>query len=142
MKSAKYHLRRVIGKTVPTLMEFITLTMQIEATMNSRPLTLLSSDYSALTPGHFLTGGPPTAVPEPDHQATSFNCLKHWQQVQALHLLQQRPKWTQKTLNLKIGDLVLIHMNIPPLTWPLARVSAVRCSRALIRTLNRNWVSH
>lgn len=126
---------------MPTLMEFITLRTQIEATMNSRPLTLLlsdPSDYSALTPGHFLTGGPPTAVPEPDHQATSFNCLKHWQQVQALHLLQQRPKWTQKTLNLKIGDLVLIHMNIPP----LARVSAVRCSRALIRTFNRNWVFH
>jgi hypothetical protein len=141
VRSAKHHLRRVMGDTVLTLMEFITLSTQIEAMLNSRPLTPLSSDpsdCSALTPGHFLTGAPLTAVPEPDHPAVPLNRLRHWQLVQALHqrvwrqwqlsylhMLQQRPKWMHKTPNLKIGDLVLVHMNTPPLTWPLARITAV-----------------
>lgn len=141
VKSTKHHLRRVMGTTVLTLMEFITLTTQIEAMLNSRPLTPLSSDpsdCSALTPGHFLIGSSLAAVPEADHQEVPLNRLKHWQQVQALnqrvwkkwqmdylHTLQQRSKWHRLTENLKIGDLVLIHNNSPPLSWPLARITAV-----------------
>lgn len=142
VKSAKHHLRRVMGETVLTLSEFSTLTTQIEAMLNSRPLSPLSmdpTDLAALTPGHFLIGAPLVAVPEVDHTGIPINRLKKWQLVQSfqqniwkrwqleyLHTLQQRQKWAVPSKNLEIGDLVLIHCNTPPLTWPLARITAVR----------------
>jgi hypothetical protein len=141
IKSVKHHLRRVIGEHVLTLSEFMTLTTQVEAILNSRPLTPLSndpSDISALTPGHFLIGSTLVTVPEEDSHDTPNNRLKHWQLIQALHqriwrrwhleylhTLQQRGKWNQATVNLQVGDLVLIHQPTPPLLWPLARITAV-----------------
>lgn len=141
IKGIKHHLRRVIGDQVLTLQEFITITTQAEAMLNSRPLTPLSNDptdLSALTPGHFLIGTPLAAVPEADLSNAPQNRLKHWHLVQSLgqqiwkrwhleylHTLQQRGKWDSSTQNLKIGDLVLIHQPTPPLTWPLARITGV-----------------
>lgn len=141
IKSAKHHLRRVIGEQVLTLSEFMTLTTQIEAILNSRPLTPLSndpSDLTALSPGHFLVGSPLVAVPEEDLQDVPTNRLKHWQLIQSLHqrvwkrwhleylhTLQQRGKWNVPAVNLREGDLVLIHQPTPPLSWPLARITGV-----------------
>lgn len=138
VKSAKYHLKRVVGDSVLTLTEFMTLATQVEAMLNSRPLTPLSSDPSdltALTPGHFLIGAPLVSIPEPDVHDLPNNRLKHWHLIQAfnqriwkrwsveyLHTLQQRGKWTLKNDNLKVGDLVLVHAASSPLNWPLARV--------------------
>ncbi|GFY25006.1 uncharacterized protein TNCV_2691971 [Trichonephila clavipes] len=55
IKILKSHLKRVIGNTIPTYEEFVTLVTQVEAVLNSRPLTKLSSDPndSILTPAHF-----------------------------------------------------------------------------------------
>lgn len=141
VKSAKHHLRRVMGDTVLTLSQFITLSTQVEAMLNSRPLTPLSSDpadLEALTPGHFLIGAPLASVPEPNVSDVPSNRLKHWQLVQAfnqriwqrwsleyIHTLQQRFKWTQPRKNLQVGDLVLVHSPSSSLNWPLARVTAI-----------------
>ena len=57
VKGVKFHLKRVIGETLLTFEEMSTLLVQIEACLNSRPLTPLTddaSDLTALTPGHFL----------------------------------------------------------------------------------------
>ncbi|KMQ86716.1 hypothetical protein RF55_14240 [Lasius niger] len=67
VKSTKHHLRRVIGDTMLTYEEMVTLLTQIEACLNSRPLSALTDDpedLSALTPGHLLIGAPLTALPE------------------------------------------------------------------------------
>ncbi|XP_033229771.1 uncharacterized protein LOC117181320 [Belonocnema kinseyi] len=68
VKSTKFHLRRVIGDSTLTFEEMTTVLTQIEAFLNSRPLTAQSdvpTDIPALTPGHFLIGGPLNAVREP-----------------------------------------------------------------------------
>lgn len=122
---------------------FVTIhdTRQVEAMLNSRPLTSLSNDpndLNPLTPGHFLIGSPLAAIPEEGLLETPSNRLKHWQLVQALQqriwkrwnreylqTLQQRLKWSSPSQNLRPGDLVLVHQDTPPLTWPLARITDV-----------------
>lgn len=142
VKSMKFHLRRVVGDTILTIEEYNTIIVKIEAIMNSRPLVPLSSDpsdLSALTPGHFLIGAPLNAVPEDDVTDIPVNRLKRWQRLQAftqviwrrwtkdyLHTLQQKGKWSHRTEDLKIGDLVLVQdNNSSPLSWPLARIVSV-----------------
>ncbi|KAG8232856.1 hypothetical protein J437_LFUL012660 [Ladona fulva] len=141
VKATKNHLRRVMGTQILTLTEFITLLIKVEAMLNSRPLTPISSDpseVSALTPGHFLIGRHLQSVPENDFSESPLNRLSRWQTVQALfqrlwkrwhkeylHTLQQRSKWTIAKDGLKEGNLVLIQEpNAPPLVWPLGRVIA------------------
>lgn len=70
VKSFKSILKRIINYQVYTHEEFETLFCQIEAIMYSRPLCSMSmdsSDYSALTPGHFLIGESLFAVPSLDY---------------------------------------------------------------------------
>ncbi|XP_076299888.1 uncharacterized protein LOC143218544 [Lasioglossum baleicum] len=59
---------RVIGEHKLTFEEFATLLCRVKACLNLRTIAPLSDaidDFDALTPGHFLIGHPPTAVPEP-----------------------------------------------------------------------------
>lgn len=141
VKSVKGHLFRTIGTTVLYYEELLTLCCRIEAMLNSRPITPLSSDpndLEPLTPGHFLVGRPLNAPPEPEHSDVQISKLRRWDLVHAfaqsiwrrwqkeyLHTLQQRKKWNQETPNMQKGTLVLIHEdNLPPLKWKLGRVIA------------------
>ncbi|XP_071650743.1 uncharacterized protein [Temnothorax longispinosus] len=141
VKSVKHHLRRVIGDTTLTYEEMATLLAQVEATLNSRPLQALSDDHedlSALTPGHFLIGGPLNTNPEPSLTEVTPTRLSRWQTLQQmrdhfwlrwsqeyLNTLTTRSKWWKKQANLNVGDLCLIRNEItPPSKWPLARITA------------------
>lgn len=141
IKSAKHHLKRVIGDQIPTYEEFITLTTRVEAMLNSRPITPLSADpndFQPLTPGHFLTGGPLTSLIEPCF-VDSATHLQRWNLVKAfaqhiwlrwkreyLYTLQERCKWIKPQENLTVGDLVVIHEdNSPPLDWKMGRIVAI-----------------
>ena len=67
VKATKKHLKRIMGTTVLTYEEFQTLITQIEAILNSRPISPMSSepnDLEPLTPGHFLMGTSPNALPD------------------------------------------------------------------------------
>ncbi|XP_044760690.1 uncharacterized protein LOC123318064 [Coccinella septempunctata] len=139
VRSVKSHLKRVIGDQILNYEEFYTLLVQIEAVLNSRPLTPISSDpndLSVLTPGHFLTLEPFSAVPDDDYANVKINRLKKWHLIQQmiqhfwrrwkneyLNTLQQRNKWL-KSSNMPIeGSLVLIKDDIlPPLKWDLGRI--------------------
>ena len=86
VKSTKHHLRRVVGDQHLTYEEMATILTQIEACLNSRPLQPMSDDpgdVTALTPGHFLVGGPLLAVPDPPVEEVPRSRLSRW------HLLQQ-----------------------------------------------------
>nr|XP_042911764.1 uncharacterized protein LOC122272314 [Parasteatoda tepidariorum] len=87
IKSTKYHLKRVVGDIKLTHEEFETLLAQIEACLNSRPLTALScdpNDLSALTPGHFIIGRPLTSIPEPNYTESNISYLTRWQIIQKM----------------------------------------------------------
>jgi len=60
VKSTKHHLLRITGSAKLNFEELTTMLCQIEACLNSRPLTAQSSDpesFAVLTPAHFLVGG-------------------------------------------------------------------------------------
>lgn len=140
VKSLKHHLKRSIGTHKLTYEELSTLLTQIEACLNSRPLTQLTSDpddLAVLTPGHFLTGDALLAVPDLSTEPANINLLTRWQIVQRLqqHIcnrwkseylsrLQHRPKWVKASKNLQVGDLVLLKdPSFSPSFWPLARIT-------------------
>ncbi len=139
VRSVKGHLKRVVGDQKLTYEEFNTVLIQIEAILNSRPLIELSSDpndLSVLTPGHFLTLEPLTALPDPDLSPLNINRLNRWQLLNRLHTdfwrrwsseylhsLMQRSKWNEPGSTPTLNDLVLIKdENSPPLKWKLARI--------------------
>ncbi|XP_055612527.1 uncharacterized protein LOC129759139 [Uranotaenia lowii] len=142
VKSMKYHLKRVIGADIYTYDEFYTLLTQIEACLNSRPLTPQRddpADLEVLSPGHFYVHRQLTALPEPSLDDLRENVLSRWQRVQRhmqtiwkkwstayLSDLQNRVKWTRQQPNLREGMMVLIKEdNLPPLKWALGRIASV-----------------
>ncbi|XP_053687244.1 uncharacterized protein LOC128736781 [Sabethes cyaneus] len=83
VNSAKMSLIRVIGQRQLSFEDMTTILTQVEAVMNSRPLTPLSEDpdeLDVLTPGHFLTGASLLTIPEPDYAGVPTNRLQHYQQ--------------------------------------------------------------
>ncbi|KAI4472461.1 hypothetical protein M0802_016801 [Mischocyttarus mexicanus] len=85
VKSIKYHLQRTISDTLFTFEDFSTFLAQVEAVLNSRPLSSLSEDpddLSALTPGHFIRGEALTTIPEPSLTDISDSRLSHFQRIQ------------------------------------------------------------
>lgn len=87
VKSVKTHLIRVIKDTRLNLEELQTLLCQIEACVNSRPMTPLNTDPSepnALTPAHFLVGGTLLLPAESEIPQTELAHLKRWKFVQGL----------------------------------------------------------
>lgn len=111
VKGFKHHMRRTVGDALFTFEEFNTFVIEVEAILNSRPLTPLSSDPNTLvlTPAHFIINASLSSVPEYDFMHTNLNRLSTWQHIQRvkqhfwarwskeyLNELQQRSKWTKK----------------------------------------------
>lgn len=87
VKSFKTHLIRTVGNTLLTYEQFETYVIEIEAILNSRPLSPMSSDphdLVPLTPGQFLIGGPLTSLVEADLMDLTPNRLSAWQHAQQL----------------------------------------------------------
>ncbi|XP_050296340.1 uncharacterized protein LOC126736152 [Anthonomus grandis grandis] len=139
VKTVKYHLKRVVGNHNVSYEDFTTILCQIEAIVNSRPLTPMSSDprdLDVITPAHFLIGRRLTSVPDKNLLSVSENRLARFERLQQMQQsfwsrwckeyvaeLQNRVKWKHSKDKLKEGDLVLIKEdNIPPLDWRMGRV--------------------
>lgn len=138
VKSAKFHISRILGKTHLTYEELSSLFTQVEAILNSRPLCPLSpspDDYSPLTPAHFLIGRPFTSLPAPcllEHNTNRLDRYERleqykqhfWQRWTKEYIceLQQRTKWRVKCKDLQLNDLVLLKDDSPPLNWRLGRI--------------------
>ena len=82
IKSAKRCLKKAIGKNCLTHDELLTLVAEVEAVLNCRPLTYVSSEdvEEPLTPSHLLVGYrimtlPDHSVPDdPDYSPGTFTC--------------------------------------------------------------------
>ncbi|KAK9509896.1 hypothetical protein O3M35_004787 [Rhynocoris fuscipes] len=142
VKCIKHHLKRTIGGAILNFEELYTILAQIEAVLNSRPLTILSSspdDLVPLTPAHFLVGGSLLIPAEEDYTTININRLKRWRMVQAmvqhfwkrwasefLMQLQQRGKWKEESRNMQVGDIVLLDStSLPPQNWIIAKVTKI-----------------
>ncbi|XP_045777393.1 uncharacterized protein LOC123875556 isoform X2 [Maniola jurtina] len=139
VKSVKFHLQRVLGNCHLTYEELNTVLVQIEAILNSRPLTPLSTepdDLMPLTPGHFIIGRPLTSLPAPNYVNSATSQLTRYQRLEQLRQhfwarwskeyiaeLQKRGKWRTGQGALKVNGLVLLKDDqLPPLKWKLGRI--------------------
>ena len=138
VKAVKLHLKKIMGNTILSYEEFLTLVIQIEGILNSRPLSPMSSepnDLEPLTPGHFLMGTCPNSLPEDPRQSNisserRYHLVKKMRQQfwnrwtrEYLNQLQNVSKWKHTGLQPKVNDLVLVaEVNTAPLQWPIARI--------------------
>ncbi|XP_076384498.1 uncharacterized protein LOC143263340 [Megalopta genalis] len=163
VKCFKHHVKRVVGEELFSFEQFNTFVIEVEAILNSRPLTPLSSDPNdpiALTPGHFLIGDSLTSFPDIDFRKTPSNRLSNWQHIQKvkqdfwarwykeyINQLNVRQRWTKGSPNITKGTIVVLKEdNLPPLQWRLgcvvqlhpgqddfARVVTVRTSQGVYK---------
>ncbi|XP_025190399.1 uncharacterized protein LOC112590994 [Melanaphis sacchari] len=101
VKSMKNLIGKVLGESHLTYEELNTILTRVEACLNSRPLTEMSSDPSDLTyltPAHFLIGESLMAVPERDESTMPANRLDRWRRIrQYSQILWKR--WSHEYLN-------------------------------------------
>ena len=140
VKSAKTVLKRVVSPVKLTFEEFTTVLTQIEACLNSRPLTPVNlpedDGIAALSPGHFLIGKPLMSLPDSQLSYRSISLLRRWHLCQYLvrHFwerwhneylcsLNKYNKWRFPSRNIAVGDIVILQESgTIPTRWPLARV--------------------
>ena len=137
VKSMKLHLRR---DTKLTFEEFSTVLAQVEACLNSRPLSPLASDgdgIEALTPAHFLVGRSLESLPDRSFTYRNVSLLKRWELCQNiiqhfwkrwsteyLSSLRRFTKWHHPSRNIQIDDIVLMKEDsLIPTKWPLTEVN-------------------
>ncbi|XP_038116630.1 uncharacterized protein LOC119768912 [Culex quinquefasciatus] len=149
VKSAKKHLLRVVGQSSISHEDYITLLAQVEACLNSRPLTPLTedpTDLEPLTPAHFLIGTSLEAVPDKNYSEIPNNRLTHWQSIQQqlqhfwrrwhteylqqlvwhTEYLQARVKNWQPAIEIRPGRLVIVvDENQPSMKWKMARIHEI-----------------
>ena len=140
-------LKKVIGKSCLTPIELETLVTQIELKLNVRPLTYTSSDLSDLqpvTPSQLMLGFNLTEFPivlkDDEINDPSFGSRDHvsklidyrskiltefwnrWQHEYLTSLRERHKIVFDGNLVPKLGDVVLVHENVPRTNWKLGMV--------------------
>ena len=146
IKSVKRCLKKVLGNSRLIREELYTVLLEIEATLNSRPLTYVSTEdmEEPLTPAHLMTGTRLLSLPdqkeEPDldkvdghaqaRRAAHLSLIKDhfWKRWKGEYLLELRNAHRLKaklpsTEPIKLGDIVIIHdENKRRAFWNLGKV--------------------
>ena len=160
VRSVKTCLKKVLGKASLNFEEMCTVLTEVEATINSRPLTFVHNEVDEpqpLTPAHFLVGKRLTSLPPKpfpaDTQHPTVNkaeITRRWKYRQRLvtsfwnawrkdYLLDLKSAHrcaTPTPTPLKVGDVVLIgEDNTPRQTWKLGRITELFTGRdGLVRS--------
>ncbi|XP_062557097.1 uncharacterized protein LOC134221948 [Armigeres subalbatus] len=118
VKVAKKHLLRQLGSTSLLYEDLVTILVQIEGAMNSRPLAPLSedpNDIQAITPNHFLIGSPLQALPHPDMTTQKQQLFWYHWQTEYLKELQRLSTSNPLRVELKIGQVMILQDQLQPL---------------------------
>ena len=157
----KTALKKTLGRASVTLEELQTLIVEVEAILNDRPITFVSSeinDEEPLTPSHLLYGrritSLPFDLPVSDDELTDPNYgnetdINRRVKLQAIILQRFWKRWRHEYLtslrefhrssgdnkeSIKKGDVVLVHDDGPRSTWKLAVVeNLIRGGDNLVR---------
>ena len=150
----KLTLKKMLGRTFTTLPILQTLIVEVEAILNDRPLTYLSSDIKdpqPLTPPNLICGHRIVMMQHllcEDDEITdesfkiggSDSLLRKRAKTQALIMKHFWVRWKQEYLtslrefhrttgrndqNVNVGDVVLVHDDTPRLHWKLAVIKEV-----------------
>ena len=159
----KSTLKKVLGRAAVNLCTLQTIVVEVEAILNDRPLTYVSSDIKdaeALTPAHLLYGRRITSLPHPlvendevsdptyqentDIQRKAKRVallIQHfWQRWSHEYLTSLREFHKNSGINaetVKVGDVVLIHDDRSRVNWKLALVTSInRGHDGFVRSAN------
>nr|XP_034837462.1 uncharacterized protein LOC117993754 [Maniola hyperantus] len=149
VRSVKTHLKKVIGDSTLTYEELSTALTQIEACLNSRPLSVLSDDPNdplPLTPGHFLVGEPLLNVSDVNYCNKNISGIERWNVTQKmvnefwkrwskeyLLNLSHRYKWNSKKPEPDVNDIVVLRDDfLPPSKWLLGKIIAKHPGRDML----------
>lgn len=139
VKSAKYHLNRILNGYSLTFERLSTLLYKVSSVLNSRPLIPLTSDpfdLNYMTPSRAFSGEKSVQPLARNFENVPINKIIQQRLIDKIHqdfwsvwskeylrALQNRYKWQSKEENLEVGDFVIIKEdNIPPNKWYTARV--------------------
>ena len=115
--------------------QLITTLVQIEGTINSRPLTSIcddTDDLSVLTPNQFISGRSLNTQGVVDINEKDIDSRRKWKVIESLSSiywkrfikeylpsLNVRKKWNKVQRNVKVNDIVLLYdSNAPRSFWP------------------------
>ncbi|XP_072164399.1 uncharacterized protein [Diadema setosum] len=141
IRSVRKILEGLLNQQLITDEALMTFMTEVEAILNARPLTQLSTDPhddEPLTPNHLLLLRKSPSLPPGIFTKDDCYTRRRWRQVQYLAdqfwkrwvkeylpLLQQRQKWTKSKRNFMQDDLVLVADDCAPRgQWPLGRIVA------------------
>ena len=140
----KLTIKKVLGRTHVSLVTLQTLITEVEAVLNDRPLTYMTSDIvdaDPITPSHLLCGRRITPLPYVTVEDSEIEDPTYGSGVQvrakkqALLLQHFQRRWREEYLtslrefhqatgnnkqSIKVGDVVLVHDDTPRASWKMA----------------------
>ena len=164
----KQALKKTLGRTFVTLPVLEAIVVEIEASLNDRPLTYVSAevdDIEPLTPAHLVYGRRITSLPhphsddfdDPDYKVSASTMRKqltnHTRLLQSFQLRWRREYLTalrefhrttgSNNQRIKIGEVVLIHDDGPRIHWRLGVVeSLITGNDGLVKAANVRTSTH
>ncbi|KAI3381780.1 hypothetical protein SNEBB_009348 [Seison nebaliae] len=145
-------MRKTLGRAFVTFAEFRAICTEIEARINSRPITCVSPDIDdpePLTPAHLIMGEPIDVLPalgqgtrllDPSYDKEAISsrhrryqqkiddCWRRWRDEYLTSLREQQSSSNEPS-PIKVGDVVLIHQDTARLNWKLGRVVGLHMGR-------------
>ncbi|XP_062711573.1 uncharacterized protein LOC134289576 [Aedes albopictus] len=146
VRSVKTNLQKMKPQRNPSDESLRNTLIEIENTVNSRPLTFVpidDPDAPVLTPNHFLLGSSSGLKPAAPLDDSSRSLRRAWRASQAeanlfwrrwlrsyLPELTKRSKWFNKVESISMNDVVVVvDPGLPRNCWPLGRVISIKTSK-------------